>query len=234
MTFRDLLTDSLTEIGVLADGEVASAEMLTSGLRAFNRMIGNWSIQNLLIYAQTEETFALVGNGTQSTFLMGPTADFNTVRPKQIDGVSILTQNGIESPCDILTEEEWQRVQLKGQSTQIPWAVYPVATNPSYSLTFWPVPADASNSVKIYSLKPLSLITDVSAAYTLPPGYDLALVFNFAILLCPSYQRPVTPEIASIATKALADIKRANMRPKLLITDEALRSRRRYNIYSGR
>lgn len=231
MTFRDLLQDALTEIGVLGEGETPSAEALTSGLRTFNRMIGNWSTQNLLIYAQTEETFPLIAN--QATYLMGPTGDFNTTRPKQIDGVSIIS-NGIEFPCaDPLTESEWQQIQLKNTASQIPVKFYPVATNPKYSITFWPVPADSASSAKIYSLKPLTTITDPSAAYVLPDGYELALLYDLKVLLCSSYSRPMPPELPAIAAKAVADIKRANIKTKLLRTDQGFRSRRRYNIFSG-
>lgn len=230
MTFRDLLTDALIEIGVLAVGETPTADDLSSGLRRFNRMIGNWSTQNLLIYAQTEETFPLVAN--QATYLMGPAGDFVTTRPKQIDGVSIIV-NGIEQACATLTEDEWQRIPLKSQTSQIPLRVYAVATNPAYSLTFWPIPSDTSSSAKIYSLKPLSQITDVSVDYVMPPGYDLALVYDLAILLCPSYGKPVTPELSAIAGKAMADIKRANIKTRLLVTDTGFSRKRRYNIFSG-
>lgn len=219
----------MIEIGALAINETPTAEDLVSGLRAFNRMIGNWSTQNLLIYAQTEETFSLVGG--QAAYLMGPAGDFATTRPKKIDGVSIIV-SGNEYPCSLLTEDEWRLIQLKSAASEIPTSVYPVATNPKYSLTFWPIPS-AANSAKVYSLKPLSKITDVSVDYVLPDGYDLALVFNFSILLCPSYGRQVTPELAAIATKSLADIKRANIKTKFLSTDSAIRPRRNYNIYSG-
>lgn len=230
MTFSDLLQDALTEIGVLGEGETPSAEALTTGLRTFNRMIGNWSTQNLLIYAQTEETFPLVAN--QATYLMGPAGDFNTTKPKQIDGVSIIS-NGVEFPCgEPLTESEWQQIQLKSTASQIPVKFYPVATHPKYSITFWPVPSDSASSAKIYSLKPLTQITNVSAAYVLPDGYELALLYDFKVLLCSNYSRPIPPEVAAIASKAVADIKRANIKKKLLRSDYG-RGRRRYNIFSG-
>lgn len=230
MTFRDLLADALIEIGVLAIGETPTADDLSSGLRRFNRMIGNWSTQNLLIYAQTEETFPFVAN--KGTYLMGPGGDFDTSKPKKIDGVSVIV-SGTECPVDILTEDEWQLVQLKSTTSQRPCKVYPVATNPQYSLTFWPVPFDTSCSAKIYSLKPLSQITDVGVDYVMPPGYDMALLYDFAVLLCGSYGRPVSPDLSAIAMKAVADIKRSNIKPKLLATDPALTRRRRYNIFSG-
>lgn len=230
MTFRDLLKDALTEIGVLADGETPTAEALSSGLRSFNRMLGNWSTQNLLVNAQIDETFSLIAN--QSLYLMGPGGDFDTVCPKEIHGVSVMI-NGIESPCDILTEDEWQRVQLKGTASQIPCAVYPVATFPQYSFTFWPVPSDPTYSAKIYSLKPLTSIADVNASVILQPGYEMALLYDFSVLLCLSYSRPCPPELAAVATKSVADIKRANMRKKVLTVDSALQPRSRYNIFSG-
>lgn len=230
MTFRDLLKDALMEIGVLAEGETPSAEALTNGLRSFNRMIGNWSTQNLLIYAQTDETFPLISN--QATYLMGPTGNFNTTRPKKIDAVSVII-NGNECPCPLLTEDEWQNVQLKSSTSQLPLRCYAVATFPKYSLTFWPVPSDSSVSAKIYSLKPLTQITDVNVDYALPDGYDMALVYDFAILLSVSYGRPVKPELAAIAGKAIADIKRSNIKERHLVSDFGLRRRRRYNIFSG-
>lgn len=221
----------MTEIGALAIGETPTADDLATGIRTFNRMIGNWSIQNLMIYATTEETFPLVAS--QATYTMGPAGNFVTTRPKQIDRASILW-NGNELPLGILTEGEWQTVQQKSSTSDVPIYLYPNATYPAFSLTIFPVPSDTSKSLKIYSLKPLTKVTAAGTVIDLPDGYELALVYNFAILLCTSYSRAVTPELAAIASKSLGDVKRANLRTPLLQTDPALAPRRRYNIYTGK
>ena len=79
MTAREMIARSLRLIGVLAAGEVPSADEASDALTTLNEMISEWSNQRLFLFSITEESFTLTANVGQYT--MGSGATFDTTRP---------------------------------------------------------------------------------------------------------------------------------------------------------
>lgn len=229
MTFRDLFKSSLRIIGAIAQGETPSATELADGLATFNDMLDSWSNETLYIFAKAIEDFSTVVS--QGAYTMGPSGDFNTTRPMGIDGASIVS-NANEYPMEDLTLDQWQVVQQKTTQSNIPTKFYQVDTYPLLTLNLWPVPS-AVQTVRVYSWKALTQVATAGDTISLPPGYNQALKYNFAILLAPEYGRQIDPMIEAIATQSKAAIKRKNIKPRMLGMDEGVRHRRRFNIFTG-
>ncbi len=231
MKARDLIRRSLKLIGVLAAGENPSAEEQVDALESYNDMLDSWSTENLIIPSKVTEDFPLVVG--QSKYGMGPSlvaGDFNTTRPIGIDGAAALSNNQ-EYPIWHVTLDQWQQIQQKATTSAIPTRLYTNEAFPLLELNFWPVPS-AAMSVRIYSWKALStaLIDD---DIILPPGYKQALIYSLGIVLAPEYGRQVDPVISAVATKSVANIKRKNIKTRVLGTDAAVYGGRRFNIYTG-
>jgi hypothetical protein len=221
-TPRDLIRGALKLIGVVAAGENPSAQEQTDALSSLNDMLDIWSTESLLVYSKTIETFPLTSG--QQTYTMGVGGNFNTSRPIRIFHAATLDQSNSpanEIPIAMLNLDQWADVTQKLTTSTLATKVYVDFSNPLLKLYFWPVPT-ISNSVVIYSWKPLSEFTTVNSTVDLPPGYQMAIKYNLALILAPEYGRPVDPAVAAIANSTLASIQRANIQPLYMECDPAI------------
>lgn len=230
MKVRDLIRRSLTKLGVLSEGETPSAAQLQDALSDLNNLLASWSLENLLIYAFTTETFTLVPGKQGQT--MGPGGDFDTVRPTKIVSVSVLEPGGLETPLIARNYSQWNNILLKTTQSPIPTDFYAEGTNPLETINFWPIPPEARQAV-VVSEKPFTAFVNANEEIVFPPGWERALVHNLATELSTDYGRPISPELGVNATQAKAAIKRANNRVYLMTVDQALRTNRHFNILTG-
>lgn len=215
MTVREFLTSSLRLIGASATGETMTASEASDALAVLNEMLDSWSADGLNIYATTREEFALVAS--QSSRTMGTGGNFSTTRPVQIVRASVEDSN-VEIPLEIVSVEEWAQISNKSLTSENPSKIYVEGTHPLETINFWPIPTSTNNLV-LYSLKPFSSITNLSATFTFPPGYQEAIRHNLAVRLAPEYGKQTPPEVAAIAGEALAQIKRKNIKPSYMESD---------------
>jgi hypothetical protein len=217
MTGRDLISASLRKIGALASGDAIPANDASDGLSELNRMIASWSTEGLLIYAKIRETLALTP-GT-ATYSMGTGATLNTTRPMRIESASIMIGT-IEYPLEVITDSQYAAIQTKSIQG-VPTSVYPEGTYPNETLNFYPIP-NSNYSFIPYSWKALSSVASLDTVLSFPPGYEDALVYNFAMRLAPEYGKQPDALVAQIASESKAGIKRMNHRPELLRCDDAI------------
>lgn len=230
MTGRDLITAALRLIGASAPGEsIASAEA-TDGLSAFNRMLGSWSTDGLLIYAETQETpFTLTAG--DATVTMGTSGDITT-RPQEIVK-AVIRDGSTDHPVDILSISEWASITNKSVQSTYPRALYDDGGYPQRIITLYPVPS-AAKSLILWTKRPLTEISTLDTTISLPPGYEEALIYNLAIRLAPEYGKVVPDAVVLVATESKAGLKRANRRPSYLQVDEALTATGgRFNFDTG-
>jgi len=232
MTGRDLVTASLRLIGAIAPGESIEASEATDGLAAFNRMLDSWSLESLVIQKVTEAEIPL-SIGVQD-YSIGPSGDLIVDRPVKIEYAKLkLSTNTPPTyyPVRILSVSEWASIRQKSLQSTIPDCVFIEGTFPNETLRLFPVP-NASSSLVLYYQSPLSSISTLDTQIVLPPGYERALVYNFAIEIASEYGKIPTEIVFKIATDSKASIKRNNHRPSFLRVDDALVSNNRYNIYT--
>lgn len=231
---RDLLSSSLRLLGAIATGETPSAAEQADALAAVNRMVDSWSNEELLIYADVVETFNLVPG--QQTYTMGPSGNFNTVRPQRIEKARLQTvTSGLPAdlPLTLVTLDEWARIIIKTQSSSLPLRLYIEENYPLMNLNLWPIP-NIANKIVLWSWKPLTRFATVDDDVSFPPGYERMIVYNGALELAPEYGREPSATVLSTAIESKANIKRMNTQPSYLSTDSAIRSRnRRFNILKG-
>ncbi|NJM09337.1 MAG: hypothetical protein HC883_00095 [Bdellovibrionaceae bacterium] len=146
-TPRDIVKGALRILGVIAAGETPTSAELSDGLTTLNEMLESWSLEKLTVPKRTRETFSLVAN--QASYTIGPWGGFSTERPVKVDGAGVVV-NDIEYPIQIITAEEWARIDNKGDSRDLPTKLYAVGTSPLDTLYVWPVPSQVA-TLALYS-----------------------------------------------------------------------------------
>jgi hypothetical protein len=227
ITAREIVRGALLELGVLASGEAVTAEDQTDCLTKLNQMLGSWSTEELLIYGNVREVFPLTGGKASYTMGASVSADFNTPRPMDIQNIRVQitgSNPSNEVPVDMLTDEEWADVLVKGTPGSFPTKAHQQNSYPLEIIDFWPIPS-AGNNIVIYSSKALSFIANANTVIDLPPGYDHAIQMNLAVVLGPRYGKAITPDLMTQAVDSKANIKRQNIKPVYLKCDTAILNR---------
>lgn len=210
---RDVVTDALREIGVLAAGETATADDAISGLAAINRLIDQWAAERLMIYQETRTTFTIAAS-TQ-TYTVGTGATVNVARPVFLQHVRF-SDSSASTPSEIslteLTDDAWALVTQKTMTSAYPSCYWYSRTYPNALLYLWPVPTSSTLTGIIYAPQQVSEFTSLNTAISLPPGYRRMLVKNLALEMCPSYEREPSQALVMHAIESKAVVKRGNTR----------------------
>ena len=211
ITARDLITAAFQDIGALPEGESLTAAMAKDGLRRLNNMIALWALQPGTMLSNKREVFPLVAG--QETYTIGPTGDFDTVRPVYLTGAGLLL-GGLAYPVELrlglLTDDAYENLKIKTQPSTQPTQIYYNETQPLGTVKLWPVPTIALNSLVLYSSEATSGFADLTTPYTFAPGYTEAIEYNLAKRLATPYGRALPPEIREFAAQSLAWVKTAN------------------------
>lgn len=223
-TVRTILSDALSEIGVLDPTMTMDADMASHALRMLNRMLEAWSAEDLLVYTMDRLTFPLT-IGTQD-YTIGTGGTINTPRPVQIERASILltSQNPtqpVEIPIPILNTQQWQNYSVKNISSQFPTAVWLTGDFPLQKAYFWPIP-QSQVSVIFYQWGLLDTFTSVNDAVEFPRGYEEAIVSNLAVRLCPTYGKQIPQATAILAQSSKNRLRTLNEEPIYIGSDPAL------------
>ena len=232
---RDIVTAALRELGVLATGEVATADEATSGLEELNRLVDQWAGERLLIYRITRTTWTIV-SGTQ-TYTVGTGGTVSVARPVYLDHVNLIdtsTSPDTEYPLDVLSDDAWAAIAQKAATGDQPTGWHYNPTFPLGTLTLWPSPTSATLEGALYAPQAVAEFASLDEVISLPPGYRRMLVKNLARDLAPSYDRPVHPELKEEAIESKATVKRNNKRYHDLSFDTALTGGTAFDIYTGR
>lgn len=205
-TGLDLVKSSMRKIGAITKNETPSADEANDGIEVINQMLSSWSNFASNVYARTLENFTLTGGDGEYT--IGSGANFNTARPIKIIAAYIRLSN-IDHPLEIVTDEDFAGISVKSQTGR------PEVLNfdngfANGTIKLWPAP-DQAYTLYLLSEKPLGSVT-LAGAVSFPPGWDLAIISNAAVLMAPEYGQPVTAELAELAKQSKASIKSAIFR----------------------
>lgn len=235
-TVRDLIEGSLREIGVLGEGQTATASQAWEAIQRLNRFVERLSLERLTIFRVERTVFTIVASqttydvgaitGYKSPPQSGP--DTQVYRPIFINDVRFKDTTGdpdFEMPLRKLTDDAYAAISMKDLTSTYPQAWYYNNKYPNGELIFWPIPTSTTLNGVMYV--PTSFhgfgsgTPTIAQASTiladdveLPDGWEEMLTTNLAVLLCPSYERAPHPVLMQAAQESLAAIKRANRRDR--------------------
>lgn len=221
-TALNLITDALKDLGVLQPGETPDDSDAQDALRAINDMVGGWSLERLLLYAQTVVTHTLVA-GTAS-YTIGPSgADITATRPIRIVQAVIRDGNTLDHPLDVISYARYEQLPDKTTTTERPKTLAYNPTDPSGTIYLYFAPG-AAYSLRLLVEQQLTAFADLSTTFAFPVGYRYALRKNAAITLAPLFGADPSTDLRLEARVAKNRIKQRNnaAQPRDVVWDVAL------------
>lgn len=221
MIFASLVLNGEKEIeGTLSSGEK------TFYLDRMNGMLESWQLERLLCYQVVQESFAL-SVSTGSYTIGSSTSAFATDRPTRlVDPCFVRDANNIDSPLKLIPVDSYGAIDMKSGNTGYPRVLYydhGYSATSTATINLYPPPI-ASLTLFINSIKQLGNFSTISHPVQLPPGYQRAIEFNFAIEIAGGFT-DVAPEVARIAMEAKKAIKVQNLPDTMMRLDHGIVSR---------
>lgn len=209
-TALDLITTALCEARVFDPGETIPPGDSIYALARMNSMLDSWSVDKLMIYALLQESKALTTS--VGSYTIGSGGAWNTTRPtKIVDPCFIRDSANADHEVDIIDAVAYGNLGFKSSDGAYPFALFydEAFVSGLGTIYLYPKPA-ASLTLYINSWKQLQQFTDLTTTISLPPGYQLAIEMNLAILLGPGYGKTPTAELKDIARTSKASLKKVN------------------------
>lgn len=232
-TAGDLINGALRLIGMLAEGEVPSAEASADALLAMNQMIDSWSTERLMIYATQDQTFTWPqGKISQS---IGPSGDFIGNRPVALDDSTYFRDagTGISYGIKIINQQQYDGIAVKTVTSTYPQVIWLNMDMPNMSMSIYPVPTRALewHFISITELtQPATLATNL----LVPPGYLRAFRFNLACEIATEFGVEPPRNVSRIAGVAKRNLKSQNSPMDIMSIPYAIvGTRQRFNIFAG-
>lgn len=230
---QDLITAAFQELGLIDPVETLSAEMLAFGLQKMNRLLDTWNAIREAVYVDAPNSHTLTSGLNPHTF--GPTGATFTVtqRPVDVFAVNIVIAN-VRYPVTPRDAQWYAHVAARtvtGLPTDFWWS--PGWANGS--LYLYPVPGSAYE-LEMWRRVLLSQISDVTATFSLPPGYWDAIVRTLAEDIAPAYNVSIPSVLGMKAAEARATVWANNIVvPRLQTQDSGMpRSGRAAGGYNWR
>ncbi|MFP5230003.1 MAG: hypothetical protein ACLGXA_20495 [Acidobacteriota bacterium] len=223
-TLLDLITECLTDIGELGQGETPSPEDSSYCMGKANELLDSWSTERLNIYEIQEIQLALTA---KQTFTIGIGAtDFNQTRPVKIEGATILVPIGatgvnISSPMEIIGEARWRAIADLSATTNAPELLYPDQASPIMNLNLYPAPKCVVTTIlQLSAWLPLQQFVALTDEFSMPTGFQKAFVDGLKVVIMASYGHPVDQVTAAMEQSSKSRIQQLNAQlPNLGISD---------------
>ena len=196
-TVGTLIRDALLDIGVISPIDRITAEMADDGLRKLNTLLQSWSVEKLLPYAPTYETFTLSTGVASYTWGSGGT--WATTRPIEIVNVDV-TVDGVSYPVYEMQLSTYYNIGVKS-TTGTPERFYFAPEYPLAKVYLYPAPA-STYTLSVNSFKPLVSYTDLTETISLPDEYLAPLELYLAMALAPQYDMQISQIFYTEAMKA--------------------------------
>ena len=227
-TAQTLINAALRAIGVIASGEVATAQELADSLESLKFMLRHWSNIGIRTYFLSQNTLALSG---ATSYTIGSGGNCDTTRPEDIKGGYVKDANGFDSPLTIIDAERYRSLSLKSIAGTANYLWY----NPDFPLGllyFWPLGA---GTAYLDSLKPLTEPTVLTSSIAFPPAYDEAIKWNLALRLAAEFSKEPSQLVIALAASALKWIETKNFNNQInaVNLNDELRGGGGYNINEG-
>lgn len=231
-TVQTVINRSLRIIGVLASGETPTANETSDALTALNAMLDSWRNDKLMVYAQQDITVPLVAS--QASYTMGASgANVTTTAPVRPESAYV-RKSGVDYALEEIDDAKYQAISQKTSESDIPEYFFFNHSYPNATIYLYPVPNEVNNLyLRVWT--PYAAFSAATDTFTMPQGYEDAIVYNLAMNLWPEYPSvQLNPVVAKKAQESLASIKRLNRKPFVQVSQLAgLVGGRSGNIIAG-
>jgi hypothetical protein len=232
-TAGDIINGSLRLLGVLAEGEVPSAETSQDALRAMNQMIDSWNTERLSVFSTQDQVFTWPAGQLSRT--LGPTGDFVGNRPVLLDDSTYFKDpgTGVSYGIKMINQQQYDGIAVKTVTSTYPQVIFINMTFPDIDMYIYPKPTRALEWHFI-SVEELTQPASLATILYFPPGYLRAFRYNLACEMAPEFGVEPSSQVRRLAMAAKRNLKRINNPGDIMSVPYSLiASRQRFNIYAG-
>jgi hypothetical protein len=232
-TAGDIINGSLRLLGVLAEGEVPSAETSQDALLAMNQMIDSWSTERLSVYATQDQIFMWPAGQLSRT--LGPSGDFIGNRPVLLDTATYYVDpgSGVSYGIKMINQQQYDGIAVKTVTSTYPQVIFVNMTFPDVEMYIYPRPT-RELEWHFISVQELTQPATLATVLHFPPGYLRAFRYNLACEMAPEFGVEPSSKVRRLAMASKRNIKRINNPDDIMsIPYSLVASRQRFNIYAG-
>ena len=232
-TAGDIINGSLRLLGVLAEGEVPSAETSQDALRAMNQMIDSWSTERLAVFSTQDQVFTWPAGFISRT--LGPSGDFVGNRPVLLDDSTYFVQpgTGVSYGIKFINQQQYNGIAVKTVTSTFPQVIFVNNTYPDVEMYVYPRPT-RDLEWHFISVEELTQPATLATVLHFPPGYLRAFRYNLACELAPEFGVEPAPQVQRIAMTSKRNLKRINNPDDIMSMPYSIvATRQRYNIFAG-
>src|SRR5262252_9114901 len=199
-TVTQLIHSSFRLIGAIASGETLETQELTDAFASLNQMIALWNTEGASLVGRKRLLLSVSG-------MNGPFA--LSERPIKIEAASVAS-GGIDSPLAIVDSAGWEQVPEKQMQSVYVKVLYCDYAYPTSSVYIAPIPR-LGGSLEIWIYVIIPQFATVNDSIDLPPGYEDALRYAFAVALLPEFPRSqADPSLPALAQSYKVSIQQLN------------------------
>jgi hypothetical protein len=185
----DIINEAFNALGVTQPGETVSTTIQTAAFLTFQQLMQNLTMRQELSFLPIHQTFSVTAGTNQ--YILGVGQTFNTSSlPLRVTGWISKTGNFYNGGQIMPTEAAHaQAKNFVGKTSQVAEIVSADQGYPYIAIEIWPVPATSPGSLELDYLAQWPAFSTVGDTVTLPPGWEMMLVYQLALALAPQYSR---------------------------------------------
>jgi len=232
-TAGDIINGSLRLLGVLAEGEVPSAETSQDALNAMNQMIDSWNTERLSVFSTQDQVFIWPAGLLNRT--LGPSGDFVGNRPVLLDDATYFKDpgTGVSYGIKFINQQQYDGIAVKSVTSTYPQVIFVNNTFPDVDMFVYPRPT-RDLEWHFISVEELTQPATLATSLHFPPGYLRAFRYNLACEMAPEFGVEPSSQVSRIAMASKRDLKRINNPDDIMSMPYSLvATRQRFNVYAG-
>jgi hypothetical protein len=231
-TAGEQINRALRLLGVLAEGEVPSAETAQDALMAMQQMIDSWNTERLSVFCTQDQVFTWPAGLLSRT--LGPTGDFVGNRPVLFDDATYFkAPNGVSYGIKFINQQQYNGIAVKTVTSTYPQVIFVNMTFPNAEMFIYPRPTQ-DLEWHFVSVQELSNPAGLATVLYFPPGYLRAFTYNLAMEMAPEFGIEPSPQVQRIAMTSKRNLKRINNPDDVMSIPYAIvATRQRFNIYAS-
>lgn len=233
VTAGDVINGTLRLLGVLAEGEVPSAETSQDALAAMQQMIESWNTERLSVFSTQDQVFTWPAGELSRT--LGPSGDFVGNRPVLLDDASYFRDpsTNVSYGIKFINQQQYDGIAVKTVTSTYPQVMFINMTFPDIEMFVYPKPI-RDLEWHFISVEELTQPATLATQLHFPPGYLRAFRYNLATEMAPEFGMEPTPQVMRIAMTSKRNLKRINNPDDIMSMPYSLiATRQRYNIFAS-
>ena len=229
----DIINGSLRLLGVLAEGEVPSAETSQDALNAMNQMIDSWNTERLAVFATQDQMFTWPSGVLSRT--LGPSGNFIGSRPVLLEDSTYFRDpgTGVSYGIKFINQQQYNGIAVKTVTSTFPQVIFVNMTFPDIEMYIYPRPT-RDLEWHFISVEELTQPATLATQLHFPPGYLRAFRYNLATEMSPEFGMEPSAQVMRIAMTSKRNLKRINNPDDIMSMPYSLvATRQRFNIFAS-